>query len=455
MGYQAFTRRASYGSSSPTVGLRGAKTRRQIVDAALRCFTERGFHATSVDDIAVLAETSRATLYQYFESKDAIFIELMYESGGALNRVTRRLGALGATADGYDNLHWWLGEWTWVFDRYASMFIEWMNINSPKAPLRPKLANFVDFHTERFVAALRAGGFADPNPSASSILATALFTRFNYIRHVYRPGLTDAQLLDSLATAIQLFLFPNTPASVLAAGPRRAEQAAIASHRPPISDIGPRASLPRRDSIKRNDPFEGLSTQAAQTVRRLLDASARVFAANGYDVANIDQIVMEAQLARGTFYRYFSDKLELITTLSGEAASVMCPMFADFVHVVRGDPSALREWLAEFLRAQRRYTGVLRVWTEGFPIEPALLDPAADVVRAMSEAITATFGPPRPYPLDRRAAGMLFSGLLEHFPNEGSGSKYEPNENAIVEIQALFVERVLVPPGSADGDTAR
>jgi len=443
----AFTRRASYGPSSPTVGSRGAKTRQQINEAALRCFTEHGFHATSIDDIAALAQVSRATLYQYFESKETMFVELMYESGGALRRVTRRLGALGATAEGYDNLHWWLGEWTWVFDRYAPMFIEWMNVNLPNASLRPRLAEFVDLHTERFVAALEAGGFTGTNAPASSILATALFTRFNYIRHVYRPGLTDAQLLDSLATALQLFLFPDTPAEVMAAGPRSATPGRDTVHRPPIADIGPLATLPPRGSITRHDPFADLSAQAARTVRQLLDAAGRVFAANGYDAANIDQIVTEARLARGTFYRYFNDKLELITALAAEAEGVMSPMFAEFIHVVEGgDPATLRDWLARYLQTQRQYAGVLRAWTEGFPIDPAVLAPAADVVRALSVAITATFGERRPYPLDRRAAGMLLSALLEHFPNEGLGSKYEPDDRTIVETQALFVERVMLDP---------
>jgi AcrR family transcriptional regulator len=443
----AFTRRASYGPSSPTVGSRGAKTRQQIIDAALQCFTEHGFHATSIDDIAALAEVSRATLYQYFDSKDSMFVELMYESGDALRRVTRRLGALGATAAGYDNLHWWLGEWTWVFDRYAPMFIEWMNVNLPNASLRARLAEFIDLHTARFVAALQAGGYAGSNPAAASILSTALFTRFNYIRHVYRPGLTDAQLLDSLATALQLFLFPDTSAEVMAAGPRTADSTSAADGlRPPMPEIGPLASLPPRGSISRHDPFAGASAQATQTIRQLLDAAGRVFAANGFDAANIDQIVTDAQLARGTFYRYFTDKLELITTLAAEAEGVMSPMFAEFANVVDGrDPVALREWLARFLSAQRQYSGVLRAWTEGFPIDPAVLAPAADVVRAMSAAITATFGPRRPYPLDRRAAGMLLSGLLEHFPNEGHGSKYEPDDETLVELQALFIERVLVP----------
>ncbi len=221
---------------------------------------------------------------------------------------------------------------------------------------------------------------------------------------------------------------------------------------PPISDIGPLASLPPRGSIPFHNPFEGLSAQAAHTVRQLLDASGRVFAANGYDVANVDQIVMEAGLARGTFYRYFSDKLELITTLSQEAALTMSPMFEEFVDVVADGPRRwLDDWLRRFLAAQRKYAGVMRAWTEGFPIEPALLAPAADVVRSMSQAIIATFGPPRPYPLDRRAAGMLFSGLLEHFPNEGAGSRYEPDDSEIVEAQALFVERVLVPAGPTSG----
>ncbi|MGD9704587.1 MAG: TetR/AcrR family transcriptional regulator [Acidimicrobiia bacterium] len=428
------------------MGTRGAKTRQQIVEAALRCFTERGFHATSVDDIATLAETSRATLYQYFESKEAIFIELMDESGGALSRVTRRLGRLGPHAEGYDNLHWWLGEWSWVFDRYAAMFIEWANVSSAKAPLRPKLIQFVDLHTAKFNAVLESSGYDGEDPTAASLLTLALANRFNYIRHVYRPGLSESVLLGSLATAIQLFLFPDTPAAVLAAGPLSADRTPSGGVRPPIAAIGPLATLPPRNSIERPTRFEGLSPQSARTVRQLVDAAGRVFAASGYDAANIDQIVTEAGLARGTFYRYFSDKLELITMLSDEAASVMSPLFVEFERFAeRRDPAELRDWLRRFRAVQQRYAGVMRAWTEGFPIDPRLLAATADVVAAMGSAITATFGPPRPHPLDRRAAGMLLASLLEHFPNEGAGSAHEPSEAQIVETQALFIERVLFP----------
>jgi AcrR family transcriptional regulator len=103
-------RRNSYGPTSPMVGAKGARTRQQIIDAAIAAFTEHGFHATSIEIIAARASTSRATLYQYFESKDAIFVELMVESGENLVRITRQLSGLDPHADGYHNLAVWVRE---------------------------------------------------------------------------------------------------------------------------------------------------------------------------------------------------------------------------------------------------------------------------------------------------------------------------------------------------------
>ena len=130
-------RRDGYWPASPVVGRRGARTRQRIVVETLKLFETQGFHSTSVDAIAKAAGTSRATLYQYFESKDQIFVELLDECGAALMRVVRRLGALGPTSEGFDNLHWWLGEWAWVYDKYATMFVQWASIDTPDTDPRP------------------------------------------------------------------------------------------------------------------------------------------------------------------------------------------------------------------------------------------------------------------------------------------------------------------------------
>ena len=122
----------------------------------------------------------------------------------------------------------------------------------------------------------------------------------------------------------------------------------------------------------------------------------------------------------------------------------MCPMFDELPGVRARPGRRCASGCTRYLEIQHRYTGVLRAWTEGFPIDVNLLAPAFDVVVKISDAIAAVFGPPRPYPLKRRAGGMLLSSLLEHFPNEGIGTESEPSDAVIVETQAKFIERVIL-----------
>ena len=52
--------------------------RKQILKAAIRCFRKRGFHQTTLRDIAAEFGMSVGHIYNYFESKEAI-IEAMVE----------------------------------------------------------------------------------------------------------------------------------------------------------------------------------------------------------------------------------------------------------------------------------------------------------------------------------------------------------------------------------------
>jgi AcrR family transcriptional regulator len=63
--------------------------RRQILDAARRCFVRNGFHATSMQDVLGEANLSAGAVYRYFRGKDeiiaAIASEAVAEVAGALN----------------------------------------------------------------------------------------------------------------------------------------------------------------------------------------------------------------------------------------------------------------------------------------------------------------------------------------------------------------------------------
>jgi AcrR family transcriptional regulator len=54
---------------------RRQRTRAKLLDAALTLFDERGWHGTSVDDIASAADVSTATLYNHFKTKQALAAE--------------------------------------------------------------------------------------------------------------------------------------------------------------------------------------------------------------------------------------------------------------------------------------------------------------------------------------------------------------------------------------------
>ena len=54
-------------------GRPAAEDRREsILDAALRCFVERGFYGTTIPEIADKARIASGTIYHYFDSKEAL-----------------------------------------------------------------------------------------------------------------------------------------------------------------------------------------------------------------------------------------------------------------------------------------------------------------------------------------------------------------------------------------------
>lgn len=78
--------------------------REAVLHAAVHCFNEKGFHATSLDDVANALSVTKPTIYHYFGSKDEILFECVRRglesileaaeagearSGGGLERLRR------------------------------------------------------------------------------------------------------------------------------------------------------------------------------------------------------------------------------------------------------------------------------------------------------------------------------------------------------------------------------
>ena len=62
------------------------KRRRRIAEAALALFASQGYTVTAVDDLVTRARVSKSAFYEFFESKEDCFRELLDHEGGALIR---------------------------------------------------------------------------------------------------------------------------------------------------------------------------------------------------------------------------------------------------------------------------------------------------------------------------------------------------------------------------------
>ena len=65
-------------------------------------FAERGFHATSMDDIAAGAGVTKPVLYQHFDSKRALYSEVLTDVGGQL--LARLADATSAATTGRERV---------------------------------------------------------------------------------------------------------------------------------------------------------------------------------------------------------------------------------------------------------------------------------------------------------------------------------------------------------------
>ncbi|HUY21197.1 MAG TPA: TetR/AcrR family transcriptional regulator [Acidimicrobiales bacterium] len=72
------------------------RRRQQLLDVSLTLFAERGFNATTMDDIAEAAGVTKPLLYQHFVSKRALYLELVDSVAGTmLDAIGKAVAAAG------------------------------------------------------------------------------------------------------------------------------------------------------------------------------------------------------------------------------------------------------------------------------------------------------------------------------------------------------------------------
>src|SRR2546423_13256660 len=94
--------------------------RQQLFEVARERFAHQGFHATSMDEIAVAAGVTKPVLYQHFPSKRALYVELLEDVGNQL--LARLTGATDRASTGRQRVQDGFGAYFRFVDENRSAF---------------------------------------------------------------------------------------------------------------------------------------------------------------------------------------------------------------------------------------------------------------------------------------------------------------------------------------------
>ena len=166
------------------------RRRQQIMVAAKRVFSDKGFNKATMEDIAQEAELSPGTLYLYFKTKDEIFVNAIVNQSGYFTQLLDEIYARREKIGGQLTVELW-GSFKKFYDKDpATMnatlyFHQGQMLKSLPESLRLELDRSGSKNFNRLCAimeyGIEAGFFKDCNPKT---LAEFVWTAFLGILHL-------------------------------------------------------------------------------------------------------------------------------------------------------------------------------------------------------------------------------------------------------------------------------
>jgi AcrR family transcriptional regulator len=158
---------------------RSEETRARIIDSAIKLFSNRGFNASSVDDICAEAGISKGAFYHHFESKQALFLALL---DSWLQTID---GAIAASKDqtAPETFMQMTEAFPYIFETAGEglpMFFEfWLQASRDKKVWEASIAPYRRYHkyfTSLIEKGVEEGSFVEVEPELVSrmIVSTAM-----------------------------------------------------------------------------------------------------------------------------------------------------------------------------------------------------------------------------------------------------------------------------------------
>lgn len=142
----------------------------------------------------------------------------------------------------------------------------------------------------------------------------------------------------------------------------------------------------RRGARREGDRLRPLGPKATRTRAAILKAGIEVFCADGYQAGSVAAVHERAGVSLGTFYQYFRDKADLITTIVAEVVITSARRIFPSFDPERGE-AGVEDVVRGFVRHYASTADFQRVWEEVTHVEPAVADLRARLSRLLETSL--------------------------------------------------------------------
>ncbi len=186
----------------------GRRTMRRLLDAALKVFAQRGYHAARVDDIVRVARTSHGTFYLYFANKEDLLRALAVDCANEITGLADGIGPIGPDDAGLVELRRFLAGFLATYRRYGPVIRAWMEDQVGDRDIDRLGVRAFTAIGDRLGTRMRESGVdIAVNEQAAVGALMAMLERFSYGVTSRRMAADDDAVLDTLAIIVHRGFF--------------------------------------------------------------------------------------------------------------------------------------------------------------------------------------------------------------------------------------------------------
>ena len=191
---------------------RGRDTKRRLLDAGATVIATKGYHATRVDDVVKVAQTSHGTFYLYFPNKEELFRALAAEVAEEMQALAEEMEPLSGGETGRARLQRWIRQFVEVYRRHGPVIRAWTEAEIGGSEFGRLGTDLLTQFTGVVVA--RVGEVAPPDldPTIATLVIVAMLERLNYYALTNQVPIEPDAIAETLARVTHAALFGGAAA---------------------------------------------------------------------------------------------------------------------------------------------------------------------------------------------------------------------------------------------------